>query len=66
MEIKDGQVLVNRKAIIFKGVNRHEMDPDGGYVVSVERMIQDIKVMKELNVTSVPFLYPGTNTVPFE
>ncbi len=53
VEIKDGQVLVNGKAIIFKGVNRHEMDPDGGYVVSVERMIQDIKVMKELNVNAV-------------
>ncbi|MEE0690534.1 MAG: glycoside hydrolase family 2 TIM barrel-domain containing protein, partial [Bacteroidaceae bacterium] len=53
VEIKDGQVLVNGKAIIFKGVNRHEMDPDGGYVVSVDRMIQDIKVMKELNVNAV-------------
>ena len=53
VEITDGQVLVNGKAIIFKGVNRHEMDPDGGYVVSVERMIEDIRVMKELNVNAV-------------
>jgi len=53
VEISNAQVLVNGKPIIFKGVNRHEMDPDGGYVVSVERMIQDIKVMKELNVNAV-------------
>ena len=34
--------------VLFKGADRHEMDPDGGYVVSLERMLQDIKVMKEL------------------
>ena len=28
------------------------MDPDGGYVVSLERMLQDIKVMKELNINA--------------
>ena len=53
VEIKDGQMLVNGKPILIKGVNRHEMDPDGGYVVSVDRMIQDIKIMKELNINAV-------------
>jgi beta-galactosidase len=53
IEIKNSQVLVNGKAVLFKGADRHEMDPDGGYVVSRERMIQDIKVMKELNINSV-------------
>lgn len=53
IEIKNKQVLVNGEPVLFKGANRHEMDPDGGYVVSVERMIEDIKIMKQLNINSV-------------
>ena len=53
IEIKGGQLLVNGQPILIKGVDRHELDPDGGYVVSVERMIQDIKIMKQLNVNAV-------------
>lgn len=53
IEIKGGQLLVNGKPILIKGANRHELDPDGGYVMSVERMIQDIKIMKQLNINAV-------------
>ena len=53
VEIKDAQLLVNGKAIYIKGANRHEMDPDGGYVVSRERMIQDIQIMKRFNINAV-------------
>ncbi|MCR5180044.1 MAG: DUF4981 domain-containing protein [Bacteroidaceae bacterium] len=53
VEIKDAQVLVNGKPVLFKGADRHELDPDGGYLVSVERMIEDIKVMKQLNMNAV-------------
>ena len=53
IEIKDGQLLVNGKAILIKGADRHELDPDSGYVVSVARMIQDIKIMKQLNINAV-------------
>ena len=53
VEIKNKQLLVNGQPVLIKGVDRHELDPDGGYVVSLERMIQDIKVMKELNVNAV-------------
>lgn len=53
IEIQNSQVLVNGKPVLFKGVNRHELDPDGGYVVSSERMLQDIKLMKALNVNGV-------------
>ena len=53
IEIKNGQLLVNGKAILIKGADRHELDPDSGYVVSVKRMIQDIKVMKQLNINAV-------------
>ena len=47
------QLLVNGQPIYIKGVDRHEMDPDGGYVVSRERMIQDIQLMKRFNVNAV-------------
>lgn len=53
VEIKNAQVLVNGQPVLIKGADRHELDPDGGYVVSVERMIQDIKVMKQLNMNAV-------------
>ena len=62
IELKGGQVLVNGQPVLFKGANRHEMDPDGGYVVSKERMLQDIKRMKELNINAVRTChYPDDN-----
>lgn len=53
VEIKNSQLLVNGKPVLFKGANRHEMDPDGGYLVTRERMIQDIKLMKRMNMNAV-------------
>ena len=53
VEIRNAQVLVNGQPVLIKGANRHELDPDKGYIVSVERMIEDIKVMKELNMNAV-------------
>ena len=53
IEIAGGQLLVNGQPILIKGADRHELDPDGGYVVSVERMIQDIRIMKQLNINAV-------------
>ncbi|MHC4213215.1 MAG: beta-galactosidase, LacZ type [Planctomycetota bacterium] len=52
-EIKNGRFLFNGKAILFKGVNRHEHDPDTGHVVTRETMIRDIKLMKENNINAV-------------
>lgn len=42
IEMKNAQLWVNGQPILIKGANRHEMDPDGGYVISRERRIQDI------------------------
>jgi len=53
VEIKNAQLLVNGQPILIKGADRHELDPDGGYIVSVERMIEDIKIMKQLNINAV-------------
>lgn len=53
VEIKNAQVLVNGQPLLFKGANRHELDPVTGYVVSMDRMLEDIRVMKELNINAV-------------
>ena len=53
IELKNSQLLVNGQPVLFKGADRHEMDPDGGYVVSRERMIQDIQIMKKFNLNAV-------------
>ena len=53
IEIKDARFLVNGQPIYIKGADRHEMDPDGGYIVSRERMIQDLTIMKQFNINAV-------------
>lgn len=53
IEIKNAQVLVNGQPVLFKGADRHEIDPDGGYHVSRERMIQDIELLKKFNFNAV-------------
>lgn len=53
VEIKNKQLLVNGQPILIKGANRHEIDPDGGYVISRERMVEDMKLMKQFNVNAV-------------
>ena len=62
VEIKNAQLLVNGRPILIKGANRHEMDPDFGYYVKPERMLQDIKIMKECNLNAVRTChYPDDN-----
>lgn len=53
IEIIGGQLLLNGQPILIKGADRHELDPDGGYVVSIDRMRQDIRIMKQLNINAV-------------
>ena len=43
-------VYVNGKAIKFKGVNRHETNPDNGRTVSMEDMLKDITLFKQYNI----------------
>ncbi len=53
MEIKNGQLLINGQATLFRGVNRHEWDPDTGQAMTRERMLQDIRLMKQNNINAV-------------
>ncbi|NOY36431.1 MAG: DUF4981 domain-containing protein [Chlorobi bacterium] len=52
-EIKNGQLLINGRPVLFKGVDRHEHDQYNGHVVSRELMLKDIKLFKENNINTV-------------
>lgn len=53
IELKGGQLLINGKAVLFKGVDRHEHDPDHGRAIPFSRMLQDVKILKQNNINSV-------------
>ena len=53
VRIENAQLLVNGKPVLIKGANRHELNPYKGYVVSEADMIQDILIMKQLNINAV-------------
>jgi beta-galactosidase len=53
VEVKDGRLLINGHPVRFRGVNRHEHDPRTARVMSEERMIQDILLMKQANINAV-------------
>lgn len=53
VEIKNGMLLVNGTPILIKGVNRHEHDMHRGRTVSVESMVEDIRLMKQFNINAV-------------
>lgn len=62
IELKNAQIWVNGAPVLFKGANRHEIEPASGYIVTRETMIRDIKVMKELNLNAVRTChYPDHN-----
>ncbi|MCD6598930.1 MAG: DUF4981 domain-containing protein [Bacteroidales bacterium] len=52
-EIKNRQFLINGKAVLIKGVNRHEHDPISAHVISYESMLNDIRLFKENNINTV-------------
>ncbi|WP_159468750.1 glycoside hydrolase family 2 TIM barrel-domain containing protein [Dyadobacter sp. 3J3] len=53
IKITGGQLMVNGKPIMIKGVNRHEFDPETGRVMNRETMIKDIALMKQHNINAV-------------
>ncbi len=53
VEIKESQIFINGESILFKGVNHHDFDPEFGYSIPVDRMEQDIQIMKQNNINAV-------------
>jgi beta-galactosidase len=61
VEIRNGRYLINGQAVLIKGVNRHEHDPQLGHYVSHDLMVRDIELMKQSNVNAVRTShYPNT------
>ena len=53
IEIRDSVLYLNGKRVLFKGANRHEMEPATGYAVTREGMLRDVRLMKSFNVNAV-------------
>ncbi|MBV6647202.1 MAG: beta galactosidase jelly roll domain-containing protein, partial [Cyclobacteriaceae bacterium] len=53
IEIKNTQVHINGVPVTFKGVNRHEHDPETGRTTTKEDIIKDMTLMKQLNINSI-------------
>ena len=53
VEVRNGQLPLNGVPLVIKGVNRHEWDPVEGRVVTMERMLQNIRLMKQSNINAV-------------
>ena len=53
IEIADGRLLINGRAIKIRGVNRHEHDPYRARVMTEELMKQDLQLMKQANINAV-------------
>ncbi|MEX0333774.1 beta-galactosidase [Vibrio tubiashii] len=53
VEISQGQLKLNGKSLLIRGVNRHEHHPELGHVMTREDMIRDIKLLKQNNFNAV-------------
>lgn len=53
IQIEGNLLKVNGKAILIKGANRHDMDPNTGCIVSRERMLEDVKMAKQFNINAI-------------
>ena len=53
IRIEEGRLTVNWQPIKIRGVNRHEHDPNTARVMTEERMLQDLKLMKAANINAV-------------
>jgi beta-galactosidase len=65
IKIENSQLLVNGKAVLFKGVNLHDHDETTGHVIAEELTIKDMQLMKQNNINAIrcshypknPFFY---------
>ena len=53
IEIKDKVVYFNGEKIKFRGVNRHDSDPETGFVISIQQIKQDLTLMKQHNFNAI-------------
>jgi beta-galactosidase len=53
VELKGGDLLVNGRRILVRGVNRHEHDPYLGQAITIDSMLKDVRLMKQNNINLV-------------
>lgn len=53
IEIKDKVVCFNGEKIKFRGVNRHDSDPETGFVISIQQIKKDLMLMKQHNFNAI-------------
>lgn len=53
IEIRDKVIYLNGEKIKFRGVNRHDSDPETGFVVGVDQIRTDLRLMKEHNFNAI-------------
>ena len=53
VEITDGQLCLNGKPLLIRGVNKHEHDPKTGHTESLELVERDLRLMKQHNFNAV-------------
>ncbi|MCF1592651.1 glycoside hydrolase family 2 TIM barrel-domain containing protein [Streptomyces muensis] len=64
--LKDGLMRINGKPVSFRGTNRHEMHPDRGIALTRADMVEDITVIKRLNINTVRTSHYPNNPVWYE
>ena len=65
-ELKDGIMCLNGKRIVFKGINRHEWNAEGGRVVTEDDMLWDIRLMKQNNINAVRTCHYPNNSLWYQ
>ncbi|MBR7007040.1 MAG: beta-galactosidase, partial [Ruminococcus sp.] len=65
-EMKNGIMCLNGKRIIFKGINRHEWNAEGGRVVTEDDMLWDIRFMKQNNINAVRTCHYPNNSLWYQ
>ena len=65
-ELKDGIMCLNGKRIVFKGINRHEWNVEGGRVVTEDDMLWDIRFMKQNNINAVRTCHYPNNSLWYQ
>lgn len=65
-ELKDGIMCLNGKRIVFKGINRHEWNAEGGRVVTEDDMLWDIRFMKRNNINAVRTCHYPNNSLWYQ
>ena len=65
-EMKNGIMCLNGKRIVFKGINRHEWNAEGGRVVTEDDMLWDIRFMKQNNINAVRTCHYPNNSLWYQ